>query len=125
MKIALGLFVSSATFTTVLAVAYWFVTREPAGTTLLSFMTAALLVIAGYIFFAEREADLLADKERATMAEARGEHVGTFVVHSPVPFWAGLSIFAVVLGLVVAPAAAGLGAVVVLFLGALMIVRSR
>jgi hypothetical protein len=125
MIIALRLFVSSAAFTAVLAVSYWFVSRDPAGTTLLGFMTAALLVIAGYMFFAERDAGLLADDEHATPAQARGEHAGTFVVHSPAPFWIGLSIFGIVLGLIVSPAAAGLGIVALLFLGALMIVRSR
>lgn len=125
MMIALRLFLSSAAFTAVLATAYWFVSRDPAGTTLLAFMTAALLVIAGYMFFAERAADLLADQEQATMAQARGEHAGTFVVHSPAPFWIGLSVFGIVLGLVVAPIAAGLGIIALLFLGALMIVRSR
>jgi hypothetical protein len=125
MMIALRLFVSSAAFTAVLAVSYWLVSHDPAGTTLLAFMTAALLVIAGYMFFAERDADLLADKEHATMAQARGEHAGTFVVHSPAPFWIGLSIFGIVLGLIVSPAAAGLGIIALLFLGALMIVRSR
>jgi hypothetical protein len=125
MMIALRLFVSSAAFTAILAVSYWLVSHDPAGTTLLTFMTAALLVIAGYMFFAEREADLLADDERATMAQARGEHVGTFILHSPAPFWIGLAVFGLVLGLIVSPAAAGLGIVALLFLGALMIVRSR
>ena len=125
MMIALRLFVSSAAFAAVLGASYWFVSRDPAGTTLLAFMTAALLVIAGYMFFAERDADLLADKEQATMAQARGEHAGTFVLHSPAPFWIGLAIFGIVLGLIVSPAAAGLGMIALLFLGALMIVRSR
>ena len=46
--IALRLFVSSAAFTAVLAVSYWLIAHDPAGTVLLSFMTAALLVIAIY-----------------------------------------------------------------------------
>lgn len=125
MTVLLRLFISSAAFTAILATSYWFVSHDPAGTTLLSFMTAALLAIAGYTFFAERDSDLLADKENATMAQARGEHAGTFVVHSPAPFWIGLALFAIVLGLIVSPAAAGLGIVALLFLGALMIVRSR
>ena len=125
MKTALLLFVSSALFTGTLAVAYWFIAHEPAGTTLLGFMTAALLVIAGYMVFAERDADLFADKDDATMADAAGEHVGTFVTHSPAPFWIGVALTGVMLGFVVSPAAAGLGIVALMFLGALMIVRSR
>jgi hypothetical protein len=123
--IALRLFLSSAAFTAVLAVSYWLVAHEPAGTVLLSFMTAALLVIAVYMFFAERNAGLFADNENATPADARGERIGAFVLHSPAPFWIGVALAGLMLGLVVAPAAAGLGIVALCFLGALMIVRSR
>ena len=125
MTTARGLFISSALFTGVLAIAYWIVAHEPAGTMMLGFMTAALLTVAIYMFFAERDADLYADRPDATMREAAGEHVGTFVTHSPAPFWIGLALSGLVLGLVVAPAAAGLGIVALLFLGTLLIVRSR
>jgi hypothetical protein len=125
MTIALRLFLSSAAFGIAISAAYWSIAHEPAGTTLLVFMTAALLVIAGYLFFVERSADLLADDPNATMAEGQGEHVGTFVLHSPAPFWIGLSVMGLLIGLVVAPAAAGLAGFALLFLGALMIVRSR
>ena len=123
--IALRLFLSSAAFTAVLAVSYWLVAHDPAGTVLLGFMPAALLVIAGYMVAAERNAGLYADDENATPAGARGERIGTFVLHSPAPFWIGLALMGLLLGLVVAPAAAGLGLIALLFLGALMIVRSR
>jgi hypothetical protein len=125
VKVALGLFVSSAAFTATLALVYWLLSRDPAGTTLLSFMTAALLVVAGYLVFAERDADLYADRPDATMRDAAGEHVGTYITHSPIPFWVGIAVTAIVLGLVVSPAAAGLGLVALAVLGALLIVRSR
>jgi hypothetical protein len=125
MMVALRLFLSSAAFTAVLAVSYWFVAHDPAGTVLLTFMTAGLLVIALYMFVAERNAGLFSDDENATPADARGERIGTFMLHSPAPFWIGLALAGVLLGLVVAPAAAGLGIVALLFLGALLIVRSR
>jgi hypothetical protein len=125
MKVALGLFVSSAAFTATLALVYWLLSRDPAGTTLLSFMTAALLVVAGYLVFAERDADLYADRPDATMRDAAGEHVGTYITHSPIPFWVGIAVTAIVLGLVVSPAAAGLGLVALAVLGALLVVRSR
>jgi hypothetical protein len=123
--IALRLFLSSAAFTAVLGTAYWFIAHDPAGTVLLGFMTAALLVIAVYMFAAERNAGLFADNENATPADARGERIGAFVLHSPAPFWIGVAAAGLLLGLVVAPAAAGLGLVALCFLGALMIVRSR
>jgi hypothetical protein len=125
VKVALGLFVSSAAFTATLSLVYWLLSRDPAGTTLLGFMTAALLVVAGYLVFAERDADLYADRPDATMRDAAGEHVGTYITHSPIPFWVGIAVTAIVLGLVVSPAAAGLGLVALAVLGALLVVRSR
>lgn len=125
MKTALVLFISSALFTGIIGTAYWFVAHEPAGTMLLGFMTAALLVVAAYMIFAERDADLYADRKDATMPDAAGEHVGTYVTHSPAPFWIGVALTGVMLGFVVSPAAAGVGILALLFLGALMIVRSR
>jgi Cytochrome c oxidase subunit IV len=125
VKTGLMLFVSSAIFAATIAVVYWFIAHEPAGTMLLGFMAAALTVVALYMVFAERDADLYADDENATAAEAAGEHVGTYVTHSPAPFWIGVALSGIVLGLVVAPAAAGMGIVALCLLGALMIVRSR
>jgi len=120
-----ALFVSAAIFSGTIAVVYWFVAHEPAGTTLLGAMTVALAVIVLYMIFAERDADLYADQENATMAEAAGEHVGTFITHSPAPFWIGVALTAVLLGFIVSPAAAGLGIIALFLLGALLIVRSR
>jgi hypothetical protein len=125
MMIALRLFLSSAAFTAVLGTSYWFVAHDPAGTVLLGFMTAALLVIAAYMFVAERNAGLFADNENAAPADAHGERIGVFVLHSPAPFWIGVAVAGLMLGLIVAPAAAGLGLIALCFLGALMIVRSR
>jgi hypothetical protein len=125
VKVALGLFISSALFTLTISLVYWFHSHEPAGTVLLGFMTAALAVIAGYMIFAERDADLYADKPDATMREAAGEHVGTYITHSPIPFWFGLGLAGMVIGVVVNGAAAGLGIIALLILAALLVVRSR
>jgi hypothetical protein len=122
---ARGLFVSSALFAATIAVIYWLHAHEPAGTMLLGFMAAALCVVALYMTFAERDADLYADKPDATMREAAGEHVGTYITHSPIPFWIGIALTAILLGFVVAPAAAGLGVAALLLLCGLLIVRSR
>ena len=125
MKVALRLFVSSAAFGCVLALVYWFLTYEPAGTLLLGFMAAALTVVAVYMVFAELNANLLADKPDATHSEAVGENVGTFITHSPIPFCVGLGVFMAALGLIVAPAAAALGLLVLLVLIAALMVRSK
>ena len=47
------------------------------------------------------------------------------MTHSSIPFWVARALGGIMLGLVVSPAAAGLGIVAMLFLGALSIVRSR
>jgi hypothetical protein len=125
VKVALRLFVSSGVFSAVLGIAYWLISYDPAGTVLLGFMTAALFFIALYMIVAERDANLVADREDATPADASGERIGAFVLHSPAPFWIGVALFGLMLGLVVAPAAAGLGLVALCFLAVLMIVRSR
>jgi hypothetical protein len=125
VKVALRLFVSSGVFSAVLGIAYWLISYDPAGTVLLGFMTAALFFIALYMIVAERNANLAADREDATPADAGGERIGAFVLHSPAPFWIGVALFGLMLGLVVSPAAAGLGLVALCFLAVLMIVRSR
>jgi hypothetical protein len=125
VKTALGLFLSSAAFAAGLALSYWLVAQEPAGTTLLAFMAAALLIVAGYMIVAERDADLYGDRRDVRPEDATGEIVGTYVTRSPAPFWIGIALSGIVLGFVVAPAAAGLGLVALCLLGALMIVRSR
>lgn len=125
MTVSRGLFISSAIFSITIATVYWFISREPAGTTLLGFMAAALTIVALYMFFAERDANLWGDKPDATMRDAVGEHVTTIITSSPIPFGIGLALTMIVLGFVVSPAAAGLGIVVLLVLIGLMIVRSR
>lgn len=125
MKSARALFGCAALFAATIAVVYGVRTHEAAGTTLLGFLAAALTVLTIYVTIAERDAGLYADKPDATMAEAAGEHVGTFIVHSPIPFWIGLALTGIVLGAVVAPVAAGLGIIALLLLGALLVVRSR
>ena len=125
MIVALRLFIVAALFTGTLGAVYWVVARDPAGTMFLGCMTAALLTIAFYMVFAERNANLLADRKDAVPADAAGESLGSFTLHSPAPFWIGIAIAGVMYGLVVSPALAGLAIVALLFLAALMVVRSR
>jgi di/tricarboxylate transporter len=63
MMIGLRLFISSAVFAIVIAVAYWRVAHEIVGTFLLAFMAFALVFVAGYMIVAEREADLHGDRD--------------------------------------------------------------
>jgi hypothetical protein len=125
VKVACRVFMSTAIFALVLAVGYWVVAHEPAGTTLLLAMAIVLAIVAVYLRFPERDARLWGDDPSATPRDAAGERVGTYVLHSPVPFWCGIALTAVALGLVVTPAAAGVGIIALCFLGCLAIVRSR
>ncbi len=125
MKVGLWLFVSSMTFAIVIALAYWFIAHEIAGTFLLGFMAFALAVIAGYMIAAEREADLWGDRADANQREASGQVIGTYSIRSPLPVWAGLALTCVLLGLVISPTLAALGIVAVLVVVALFIVQSR
>lgn len=125
MRTGLILFVSSAVFATTIAVVYWFLSHEPAGTLLLGFMAAAMLVIAIYMVFAELDSNLWGDKEKATFSDAAGEHVATYVTRSPLPFAIGVLVTGILLGLVVSPAAAGIGIAAFLVAIGLMIVSSR
>lgn len=125
MKIGLRLFISSALFATVIAVAYWFAAHEIVGTFLLAVMAFALSFVAGYMIVAEREADLWGDKGNAKQSDAAGELVGTYSIRSPLPIWAAGALTAVVLGLVVSPTLSALGIIAALIVGALFIVQSR
>jgi hypothetical protein len=116
-------FLSSATFSTLIAVVYWYLSREPAGTMLLGFMAAAFVAV--FMQFTEGEAKLFGDMGDATMQDAAGEQVGTYITHSPAPFWIAVALAAMAIGLVIAPAAVALGAVAIFGLIVYMIVRSR
>jgi hypothetical protein len=124
MTIGLRLFLSSAAFAIVIVLAYWFITREPAGTALLGFMAFGLSFVAGYMIVAEREADLWGDDARADNSAATGETVGEYSVRSPLPLATAAALTCVGLGLVISPTVAALGIIALLGLGALFIVQS-
>jgi hypothetical protein len=125
MTVGLRLFLSSMTFAIVIALAYWLLAHEIAGTFLLGCMAFALAVIASYMIVAEREADLWGDRPDATHREAAGQAIGTYSIRSPLPVWAGLAVTCVLLGLILSPTLAVLGVIGVLAAGALFIVQSR
>jgi hypothetical protein len=125
MNVGLRLFLSSMSFAIVIAVAYWLIAHEIAGTFLLGFMAFALAVIAGYMIVAEREADLWGDRPNATQREAAGQVIGTYSIRSPIPMWAALAVTCLLLGLVISPTLAVLGILALLAAGALFIVQSR
>jgi hypothetical protein len=88
-------------------------------------MAFALIFLAGYMIAAEREADLLGDRDDAAIADGAGEVVGAYSIRSPLPFWTALAIALVGLGLVISPTLVALGVIALLTLGAFFIVQSR
>jgi uncharacterized membrane protein YjdF len=124
MKVGLRLFVSSGVFAIVIAVAYWLLAREPAGTMLLGFLAFALSFIAGYMIVAEREADLCGDDAKADNTGSAGEIVGSYTIRSPLPIASAAAVTCVGFGLVVSPTIAALGIIAIFALGALFIVQS-
>jgi hypothetical protein len=125
MMVGLRLFLSSMSFAIVIALAYWFIAHEIAGTFLLGFMAFALAVIAGYMIVAEREADVWGDHGDANQRDGAGQVIGTYSIRSPLPVWAALAITCMLLGLIISPTLAILGILAVLIVGALFIVQSR
>jgi hypothetical protein len=125
MLIGLRLFISSASFGIVIALAYWFTSHESIGTFMLGVMAFGLSFVAGYMIVAEREADLIGDRKNAEISDGAGELVGTFTIRSPLPIVTAAAVTCIGLGIVVSPTIAVLGLVAVLALGALFIVQSR
>ncbi len=125
MTIGLRLFISSAAFGVVIAVAYWFTSHESIGTFMLGIMAFGLSFVAGYMIVAEREADLIGDKGDATVESGAGELVGTYTVRSPLPLGAALAVTFAALGIVVSPAIAVLGILAALAFATLFIIQSR
>ncbi|HVA29392.1 MAG TPA: cytochrome c oxidase subunit 4 [Candidatus Baltobacteraceae bacterium] len=115
MTVGRRLFVSSAIFGIVIAVAYWFSAHNPDGTILLGLMATALVFAAGYMFVAEREARLVGDRSNASSVEASGEQLGVFTVASPWPIVVAFSVFLLLLGLAIYPVLAAFGLALLLF----------
>ena len=125
MSVGVRLFLSSALFSIVIAVAYWYLSHEPTGTFLLGVMAFGLSFASGYMILAERDANLVGDKRDADPDAETGVLVGTDSLHSPLPLWSALSITCVLVGLVISPALSALGLVGGLVLGVFFILQSR
>jgi hypothetical protein len=124
MLVGRRLFISSAAFGIVLAIAYWLVAHEISGAFLLGFMAFALTFLAGYMIVSEREADFWGDDRDAAHPDAEGNLLGTYTIRSPLPICAALAITMLVLGVVISPTLAIVSIIAILALGALFIVQS-
>jgi small-conductance mechanosensitive channel len=116
MKTGRSLFVSSAAFGLVVGAVYWLSSRHPAGTVLLGLMMLAMAFTAAYMFVAEANANLSADRKDATFEQSAGEDVGIFTAQTAWPFLAALAVFLMLLGMIWSPALAGAGFIALLLI---------
>ena len=112
MKIGVRLFLSSMIFAIVIATIYGLTTHDVVGIVFLGAMALALVIVAGFIVIAEREANLAGDRDSLSPAESAGEELGAFTLESYWPILAAAGTATFVLGVVFLPGVA-LGAVIV------------
>jgi hypothetical protein len=124
MTVGLRMFLSSAAFSIVIAVAYWGVAREPTGTLLLGVMAFGLSFVAGYMIVAARAPELWGDDAQADNAAAAGDIVGSYSIRSALPIGTAAALTFIGLGLVISPTLAALAIIALLALGALFIIQS-
>jgi Flp pilus assembly protein TadB len=85
LRTFVALFVVSAAFGLAIGAAYWSVSREMAGTSLLAVMTTALCFAAAYAVVAERDARLAGDQPQPAESARTGEDLGIFTKYSHWP----------------------------------------
>lgn len=110
MKTFVGLFSIAGGFGAAIAIAYVFVARqETVGTVLLTVMTVALVLCAGYALVAERSATVEGDAAQESPAGAAGDDLGIFTKESAYPIVAAACALATLLGLLWSPLVAVFG----------------
>ena len=104
LKVQWRIFLGLATFIAVIGAIYWFVSYEDAGTTLLALAAGLALMCGGYLFLQDR---------RNAPATSAG-HEPQYLPHESVwPFGIGFGVFLAFNGLILGPAWALPGAVIV------------
>ena len=83
MKLEYRLFASGIVFYTIVAIVYWFLSREPAGTTALALTAGLAALISFYIFVTGRRVGERPEDRDAEIEEGAGE-LGFF---SPQSWW--------------------------------------
>ncbi len=91
------MFLSSAAFGIAVALGYWFVSHEAAGTALLGLMGVSLGAAGVYVARHARGAALPADQPESRPEQLAGQRVGAFPTSSsyPVMLAAGIALFSV------------------------------
>lgn len=121
MTIALRVFALSMAFGLVVAAAYWFDTREAAGTILLGVMGIGFVWVISYLLGTRKTTRFDGDEERVP-SELAGEHIGVFATESPWPIMLALASAALLIGIVLHPML-GVFAVLALFIILWQLVR--
>lgn len=94
---------AAAAFLLAVAIVYWFVTYEYAGTFLLGVMAVGLLFAAGYLAAASRGARYPADQPDLRPEDAAGGHIGSFAAASTWPIVLAGGVLVTLAGLVYGP----------------------
>ncbi len=103
MKIGVRLFLSSMTFSIVIATIYGITTHDIVGIVFLGGMALALVIVALFIVVAEREANLAGDDDDKSPADVAGEELGVFTLESYWPILAAAGAALLLLGVVFVP----------------------
>ena len=103
MKIGVRLFISSMIFAIVISTTYGFTTHDIIGVVFLGMMALALVVVAGYVIVAEREAHLASDEQTVSAKDVAGEELGAFTLESYWPILAATGVTSILLGVVFVP----------------------
>jgi hypothetical protein len=91
MKVEGWLFMGCGIFLAGADIVYWYVSKEPTGTTALALSVGLSLLIGFYVLFTGRRLPQRPeDNQEAEIAEGTGE-IGFFSPHSWWPFWLGLA----------------------------------
>jgi hypothetical protein len=104
LKVQWRIFLGLALFIAVIGAIYWFVSYEDAGTTLLALAAGLALMCGGYLFVQDR---------RKTLAAPEGDGPQYLPHESVWPFGIGFGVFLAFNGLILGPAWALPGAVIV------------
>jgi hypothetical protein len=90
MKTAVRFFAFWATFSLIVAIVYWFLSYERAGSLFLVFMFLAPLLIGSYLYLRARALGRAEDDPNAEHAAQAGQTVGRFPGGSFWPFMMGI-----------------------------------